>query len=115
MPQNAQTIILMLVWVAAIVIFMYFTMIRPNRRRRKENEEMFASMETGDYVLTTSGFYGELVDVQDDMVIVEFGGNKNCRIAMKKDCIEQVEKAQPTNFKKPAAPAADSKDKNDKK
>ena len=115
MPQNAQTIILMLVWVGAIVVFMYFTMIRPNRRRRKENEAMFASMETGDYVLTTSGFYGELVDVQDDMVIVEFGGNKNCRIAMKKDCIEQVEKAQQA-YKKPAESAAsDGKDKKDKK
>ena len=87
MPQNAQTIILMLVWVAAIVVFMYFTMIRPNRRRRKENEAMFASMDTGDYVLTTSGFYGELVDVQDDMVIVEFGGNKNCRGKDGKDIV----------------------------
>lgn len=114
MPQNAQTIILMLVWVAALAVFMYFTMIRPNRRRRKENEAMFASMENGDYVLTTSGFYGELVDVQDDMVIVEFGGNKNCRIAMKKDCIEQVEKAQQT-YKKPVETTAESKDKKDKK
>lgn len=114
MPQNAQTIILMLVWVAAIVVFMYFTMIRPNRRRRKENEAMFASMDVGDYVLTTSGFYGELVDVQDDMVIVEFGGNKNCRIAMKKDCIEQVEKAQQT-IRKPAETSIGKGDKKDNK
>jgi len=49
-------------------------------------------MEVGDTVMTTSGFYGTLIDITDDVVIVEFG-NKNCRIPMKKDAIAEVEKA----------------------
>ena len=34
-----------------------------------------------------------VIDVQDDMVIVEFGNNKNCRIPMQKTAIVDVEKA----------------------
>ena len=49
-------------------------------------------MECGDIVLTTSGFYGEIIDITDDTVIVEFGNNKNCRIPMQKQAIVQVEK-----------------------
>ena len=51
-----------------------------------------ASLEIGDYVLTTSGFYGSIIDITDDTVIVEFGNNKNCRIPMQKSAITQGEK-----------------------
>lgn len=50
-------------------------------------------MEVGDTVLTTSGFYGVIIDITDDDLIVEFGNNKNCRIPMQKAAIAQVEKA----------------------
>ncbi len=54
---------------------------------------MIASLAVGDTVLTTSGFYGVLIDIADDTVIVEFGSNKNCRIPMQKDAVAAVEKA----------------------
>ena len=50
-------------------------------------------MEVGDTVLTPSGFYGVIIDITDDDLIVEFGNNKNCRIPMQKAAIAQVEKA----------------------
>ena len=49
--------------------------------------------EVGDSVVTTSGFYGVVIDITDEDVIVEFGSNKNCRIPMKKAAISEVEKA----------------------
>ena len=49
-------------------------------------------MEVGDTALTTSGFYGVIIDITDDDVIVEFGNNKNCRIPMQKSAIAQIEK-----------------------
>ena len=48
--------------------------------------------ENGDCVLTTSGFIGIVIDINDDTVIVEFGNNKNCRIPMEKSAISRVEK-----------------------
>ena len=76
-----------------VIIFgvFYFIGIRPQKKERKKQEEMLASMAIGDYVLTTSGFYGQIIDMTDDMVIVEFG-NKNCRIPMKKGAVAAVEK-----------------------
>ena len=53
-------------------------------------------MAIGDYVLTTSGFYGVILDITEDDVIVEFGNNKNCRITMQKKAIAQVEKPAST-------------------
>ena len=54
---------------------------------------MLSSMEVGDSVVTTSGFYGTLIDITDEDVIVEFGNNRNCRIPMRKSAIAEVEKA----------------------
>ena len=82
----------MIIWLVVIFGFMYFLMIRPQKKEQKRQQELMDSMEIGDYVLTTSGFYGVLIDISEDDVIVEFGNNKNCRISMQKKAIAQVEK-----------------------
>lgn len=87
-------------WVFTIALYalifaaFYFFLIRPQKKRQKEQEALMASVETGDSILTTSGFYGVVIDITDDIVIVEFGSNKNCRIPMKKEAIVEVEKAK---------------------
>lgn len=77
-----------------VVIFgaMWFFLIRPQKKQQKEMKELLSRVEAGDSVLTTSGFYGVILDVMDDTVIVEFGNNKNCRIPMKKEAIAAIEK-----------------------
>ena len=63
----------------------------------KTFEQEFKECVPPDYYLyrlkdDTSGFYGVLIDITDDDVIVEFGSNRNCRIPMKKSAIQEVEK-----------------------
>ena len=65
---------------------------RPQQKQKKEQEALLSSIAVGDSVLTTSGFYGVIIDMTEDTVIVEFGNNKNCRIPMQKSAIVQVEK-----------------------
>lgn len=72
---------------------LYFFFMRPQKKEQKRVAAMLSAMETGDCVLTTSGFYGIIIDISDDTVIVEFGNNKNCRIPMEKSAISRVEKA----------------------
>ena len=83
----------MVIYIVLIFGFVYFASIRPQKKEQKRVGAMLASMEIGDSVLTTSGFYGVLIDISDDTVIVEFGNNKNCRVPMQKAAIAQVEKA----------------------
>lgn len=82
-------------WIIYFVIIigaMYFILFRPQKKQQKEQQQLLSSLEIGDYVLTSSGFYGVLIDITEDTVIVEFGQNKNCRIPMQKSAIVQVEK-----------------------
>lgn len=86
-----------MVLVGYIVIFgafMYFIAIRPQKKEQKRVAAMLADMAVGDAVVTTSGFYGIVIDITEEDVIVEFGNNKNCRIPMKKEAIAEVEKAE---------------------
>ena len=77
-----------------IIGLMYFIAIRPQQKEKKKMQELMASIAVGDNVLTSSGFYGVIIDMTDDTVIVEFGSNKNCRIPMQKQAIVQVEKPE---------------------
>lgn len=78
-----------------LFIFFIFWLLffRPQKKEQKRVAAMLANLEVGDFVLTTSGFYGVIIDITDDTVIVEFGSNKNCRIPMEKSAISKVEKA----------------------
>ena len=91
---SAQSILLMVGYIAIFGIAIYFLMIKPQKKEQKRMEALLSTMAPGDSVLTTSGFYGVVIDVTDDSVIVEFGNNKNCRIPMQKSAITQVEKPE---------------------
>ena len=84
--------LLLLVYVVVIGGAMYFFAIRPQKKEQKRLNAMLSELEVGDSVVTTSGFYGVVIDITDEDVIVEFGSNKNCRIPMKKAAISEVEK-----------------------
>ena len=97
--QAAQTAggmsgIILFIYVIGVIAFFYFVLIRPQKKEQKRVDALLSSMAIGDSVMTTSGFYGVIIDIQEDTVIVEFGNNKNCRIPMQKQAIVQVEKAK---------------------
>lgn len=84
----------MLLWIVVLFAFMYFIIVRPQKAEEKKKKQMLSEVEIGDTVLTTSGFYGTIIDIQDDTVIIEFGNNKNCRIPAQKRAISAVEKPE---------------------
>lgn len=81
--------------VCMVVLFgiMYFLMLRTQKKEQKRLQAMLNDMEVGDSIVTTGGFYGVVIDMTEEDVIVEFGNNKNCRIPMRKQAIAEVEKA----------------------
>ena len=91
---QSQSMIVMVVYIVIIGAFFYFMMVRPQKKEKERTEALMASLAVGDVVLTTSGFYGVLIDIDEDTVVVEFGGNRNCRIPMKKSAIAESEKPE---------------------
>ena len=91
---------MLIMWLVIMFGMMYFLMIRPQKKKQKEEQQMrnnirvLNDLAVGDAVVTTSGFYGVVIDITDDDVIVEFGNNKNCRIPMRKTAITEVEKPE---------------------
>lgn len=90
---SGTSMIVMLLVYAVLIGAMWFFFMRPQKKEQKRVAAMLSNLETGDCVLTTSGFYGIVIDITDDTVIVEFGNNKNCRIPMHKNAIAEIEKA----------------------
>lgn len=86
------SLVVTLVMVALWIGVLYLIMIRPQKKQQKEMDELRDSVKPGDNIMTTGGFYGVVLDVVDDTVIVEFGNNKNCRIPMHKNAIAEVER-----------------------
>ena len=93
--QSAGTnwVVLILVYVVIFGGF-YMLFMRPQKKEQKKLQAMLNDLAVGDAVITTSGFYGVVIDITDDDVIVEFGNNKNCRIPMRKTAITEVEKPE---------------------
>lgn len=79
-------------YIVVLFVFMYFLFIRPQKKQQKEMDAVRNAVAPGDNIMTTGGFYGVVLDVVEDTVIVEFGNNKNCRIPMHKNAIAEVEK-----------------------
>ena len=94
MNESTASMGMMILWMVVIFGVMYFLMIRPQKKEQKRLQAMLNSMEVGDSIVTTSGFYGVIIDMTEEDVIVEFGNNKNCRFPMRKQAIAEVEKAE---------------------
>ncbi len=85
---------MIVVYIVLIGAMFYFMMFRPQKKEQNRMKAMLDALEVGDSVLTNSGFYGVVIDITEDTVIVEFGSNKNCRIPMQKTAIAQIEKPE---------------------
>ena len=57
--------------IVAMFAIMYFIMIRPQRKKQKEEEKMRNNLQIGDEILTIGGFYGRVVSIKEDAVVIE--------------------------------------------
>ncbi|MEG0014692.1 MAG: preprotein translocase subunit YajC [Cellulosilyticaceae bacterium] len=69
---------------------MWLLIIRPQKKRDKETQSMQDSIKVGDSVLLTTGIYGKVVDVINDLFIIELGLNKSVRIPVKRMAVAGV-------------------------
>ena len=99
-----------LIMIVGMVALMYFMVLRPQKKRQKEEQEMRDSIQIGDEVVTIGGIMGRVVTVKDDSIVIETGTDRtkikflrsaiqtnqtaNDRMAAEKKAAEDAKKAQ---------------------
>lgn len=93
MPQ-AQAANPLLNFLPLILIFVvfYFLLIRPQKAKEKQHQNMLNKLSKNDEVVTTSGIHGTIVNVKDKTVTLRV--DDNVKIEMEKNCVAYVKKAQ---------------------
>src|SRR5436309_12293158 len=74
-----------------IFIIMYFVMIRPQKKRREQQQKLITSLKTGDRVVTNGGIHGLISNVKETTVLVKVADN--VKIEMDKSAITTVLKS----------------------
>ena len=65
----------MIIMLVAMFAIMYFVMIRPQKKRQKEEQEMRNAVEVGDEITTIGGICGKVVIVKEQHLIIETGAD----------------------------------------
>ena len=71
-----STLLTFLPFVLLIVVF-YFMLIRPQKKRDKETQQMRANLEVGDEIVTIGGVIGTVVVIKDDYLLIETGSDRS--------------------------------------
>ena len=100
---GANGLTIVIVYIIALVVIMYFLSFRPTQKREKALAEQRNAIQVGDMVLTNSGFYGKVTDITYDCFVIEFGMNKGVRVPVAKS--EVFGKKEP-NMSNEAPPEA---------
>jgi len=72
------TFIIFLVLFAGIF---YFLLIRPQRKKQKEHQQLMEELKRGDNVVTTGGIYGRIESISDDSVVLKVESGATIRVA----------------------------------
>ena len=73
MGSNPTSMIIMLI---AMVAIFYFLLIRPENKRKKEAEELRASLKVGDVITTIGGVVGKVVNITEEKFVIETGADQ---------------------------------------
>jgi preprotein translocase subunit YajC len=99
-----------LILLAVTFLLMWVLFILPQQRRLKAHQALVARLEVGDEVMATSGFYGTVTELDDEVVHLELAPGTVVRIArgaVARRLGEEAAAADETEMATPAGTAAD--------
>lgn len=74
--------------IIAIFAVMYFLMIRPQQRQKKQHQSMLSQLSKGDKIVTTGGIHATVVGVKDSTIIAKIA--ENVKVELNRSSISQV-------------------------
>jgi preprotein translocase subunit YajC len=90
-PQAANPIFNLVPLVLIFVVF-YFMLIRPQRKKEREHQNMLKGLNKNDEVVTSSGIHGTVVNVKDKTITLRI--DDNVKIELERNCVAYVKKTQ---------------------
>ncbi len=71
-PSGGEMFMQFVPLILMLVIF-WFLLIRPQKKRAQEHKNMLANLKRGDYIITSGGMIGRILELQDDTALIECG------------------------------------------
>ena len=109
MQSGQGSLMGMLFPLVIFVVIFYFFIIRPQKKRQKQHDELIASLGRGDQVVTAGGFWGIVREVKDDSIIIEIADGVKTRV-MKSSIANKRAQAPEEPKKTSEVPAEKSED-----
>ena len=81
--QGGSSLVTMILIYAVIFGAMYFIMIRPQKKKQKEEKRMRENLQIGDEIVTIGGIYGRVISLKEDTIVIESQSDhsmRKCRI-----------------------------------
>ncbi len=72
-----------LIMMGLLFVVMYFLMIRPQKKKQKEEQKMRESIRVGDEITTIGGIRGRIVNIKEDEFVIETGADRNKMVIKK--------------------------------
>ena len=87
-PQGGGSMLSMLLPFVGMLLIFYLLLIRPQQKRQKEVKKMIEALKKGDRVITSSGLYGTVSGIKDNIVVVKIA--ENVKVEMLKSSVTGV-------------------------
>ena len=81
----------MLIFIVVLFGLMYFVLIRPQRKRQRDHQDMLTELRKGSKVITAGGIYGQIESVSDDSFVLRIDSGATIRVAKSSVITKQSE------------------------
>ena len=98
-PEGSASMMSLLIPLVLMIALMYFLMIRPENKRKKQAEEMRNRLKKGDQITTIGGIVGKIVQVTDENIIIETSDDR-VRMELTKWAVSTNNSNPPADAKK---------------
>ena len=86
--------VMQILMIVLLFVVMYFLMIRPQKKKDKQIQDMRKSLQVGDEIITIGGICGKIVKTKEESFIIQVGADK-VKFEMMRWAVSSVTKASP--------------------
>ena len=82
----------LIAFMVLLFVMFYFMMIRPQRKRQREHDDMVHSLRKGDKIITAGGIYGQVESVSEENVLIKVESGATMRVSLSSIASKQERK-----------------------